>query len=94
MYILILSYTNGLRKIERYLAEHRTFLDKYYALNKFVCSGPQKPRNGGIIICNSNNMEEVKRIIAEDPFYIHNAASYKIIEFEASKYAPAFEAFL
>jgi len=61
MYIIILSYTNGLRRIERYLAEHRAFLDKYYALNKFVCSGAQKPRNGGIIICNASNREEVKR---------------------------------
>lgn len=94
MFLLILSYTNGLNPINEHLLEHRVFLDKYYQLGNFICSGAQKPRTGGVILCKASCVEEVQLIIQEDPFYIHQAASYKIIEFEASKFAPDFSPFI
>jgi len=94
MFIILLTYTQGLEKIEEYLIEHRVFLDKYYALNKFICSGAQNPRTGGVILCKADNLKEVECIVSEDPFNQHGAATYKIIEFCASKYAPAFETFV
>jgi uncharacterized protein YciI len=94
MYIILLAYTHGLTKIEEHLVEHRVFLDKYYALNKFICSGAQNPRTGGIILCNSDTKEEVEHIISEDPFNIHGAATYEIIEFSPTKFAPEFETFI
>jgi len=94
MYIIVLTYTHGLEKIDEHLVEHRLFLDKYYAHNKFICSGAQIPRTGGVILCNADSKEEVKRIVTEDPFNIHGAASYEIIEFSPTKFAPAFETFI
>ena len=94
MYVIVLTYTHGLGKIEEHLVEHRTYLDKYYSLNKFVCSGAQNPRTGGVILCNADSMEETRRIISEDPFNIYNAATYQIIEFAPTKFAPAFESFI
>lgn len=94
MYIIVLTYTHGLEKIDEHLVEHRLFLDKYYALNKFICSGAQIPRTGGVILCNADSKEEVKRIVTEDPFNIYGAASYEIIEFSPTKFAPAFETFI
>ena len=60
MYIIILTYTHGLEKIEMHLMEHRAFLDKQYALNKFICSGAQNPRTGGVILCKADSIEEVE----------------------------------
>jgi len=94
MYIILLSYTHGLKKIEEHLVEHRVFLDKYYGLNKFICSGAQNPRTGGVILCKANSKTEVEHIVSEDPFNIHGAATYEIIEFNPTKFAPAFESFL
>jgi len=94
MYIILLTYTHGLEKIEKHLTEHRIFLDKYYALHKFICSGAQNPRTGGVILCKADSKAEVERIVSEDPFNIHGAASYNIIEFCTSKFAPAFEPFV
>jgi len=94
MYVIILTYTHGLKEIEEHLVEHRMFLDKYYALNKFICSGAQNPRTGGVIMCKANNKEEVELIISEDPFNIHGAATYQIIEFCATKYAEGFSQFV
>jgi len=88
MFIILLTYTHGIELIQQNLEAHRQFLDKYYQAGKFICSGAQHPRTGGVIICRAGNKKEVETIIAEDPFNIHDAASYEIIEFEASKYVP------
>ncbi|GAA0092923.1 YciI family protein [Paraclostridium bifermentans] len=84
MVIVNITYTVELDKIEQKLEEHIEFLNKYYANNKFICSGRKNPRTGGVILCNTNK-EEVSEIIKEDPFYINNLGNYEIIEFEASK---------
>lgn len=94
MFIILLTYTHGVEPILTHLEAHRSFLDKYYNLGKFICSGAQIPRTGGVIFCRATDKNEVERIINEDPFHIHQAASYQIIEFEASKYAPDFKNFI
>ncbi|MDR3652458.1 MAG: YciI family protein [Paludibacter sp.] len=93
MYIVILTY-NNINKIDEHLNEHRLFLDKYYALNKFICSGAQNPRTGGVILCNADSKIEVECIISEDPFNKNKVATYEIIEFSVTKFAPAFESFV
>ena len=84
MVIVNITYTVELDKIEQKLEEHIEFLNKYYANNKFICSGRKNPRTGGVILCNADK-EEVSEIIKEDPFYINKLGNYEIIEFESSK---------
>ena len=84
MVIVNITYTVKLNKIEQKLEEHIEFLNKYYANNKFICSGRKNPRTGGVILCNADK-EEASEIIKEDPFYINKLGNYEIIEFEASK---------
>ena len=91
MFLILLKYSFGLDIINQHVEAHRVFLDKYYRLNKFICSGAQKPRTGGVILCKATSKQEVESIIAEDPFYVNHAAEYEIIEFEVSKYTPTFE---
>ena len=94
MFLILLTYTHGLEKIEVHLIEHRVFLDKYYSLNKFVCSGARNPRTGGVILCKAGTIKEVEDIIMEDPFHRHKAASYEIVEFNPTKFAMGFEKFV
>jgi len=94
MFIILLTYTCSTEKIDEFLVDHRLYLDRYYSRNKFICSGAQQPRNGGVILCNGESGEEVESIILEDPFKIHNLATYQVIEFTPSKFAPAFESFI
>ena len=94
MFIVILKYEKSIETVMRYLDEHITFLEKYYNINKFICSGRQEPRTGGIILCNGKDKTEVNSIIKEDPFYKNNIAKYEIIEFIPTKYADGFEEFV
>jgi uncharacterized protein YciI len=94
MFVVILKYQKPIETVMNYLDVHIDFLNKYYKLNKFICSGRQNPRTGGIIICNAKNKEEVNSIINEDPFYINDIAGYEIIEFIATNYAEGFKEFI
>jgi uncharacterized protein YciI len=94
MFLILLKYTAGLDIVNEHVEAHRTYLDRYYAQGKFICSGAQIPRKGGVILCNSRSREEVQRIINQDPFHIHGAAEYEIIEFAPTKCAEAFEPFI
>jgi len=94
MFILSLKYIKPLEEVDKELKSHIQYLEKYYSLQKFICSGRRNPRIGGVILCNVKNMEEVKSIINEDPFYINKIAEYEIIEFTPTKYADGFEDFI
>ncbi|MCB2300949.1 YciI family protein [Clostridium tagluense] len=94
MFILSLNYIKPLEEVDREIKAHIQYLEKYYSLQKFICSGRKNPRSGGIILCNAKNMEEVKTIISEDPFYINKIAEYEIVEFLPTKYADGFEHFI
>ncbi|MGL5352927.1 MAG: YciI family protein [Clostridium sp.] len=94
MFILSLKYIKPLEEVDKQLKPHVEYLDKYYALKRFICSGRKNPRSGGVIICNAKDMDEVKSIINEDPFYINKIAEYEIVEFLPTKYADGFENFI
>lgn len=86
MFIITLTYQKNLDEVERHLADHISFLDKYYASGHFICSGRKNPRTGGVILAHRTNREDIKRIIQEDPFYQHQTASYEIIEMIPTKF--------
>ncbi|WP_047154048.1 YciI family protein [Aneurinibacillus tyrosinisolvens] len=81
MFIVLLKYLKPLDQVETFINEHREFLGKYYKESKFLASGPQVPREGGVIIVNADSREEVQMIIEEDPFKREEIAHYNIIEF-------------
>ncbi len=94
MFVLLLKFVKSLDEVEKQLLSHREFLDKYYSMHKFICSGRRNSGTGGVIICTASNVEEVDTIIKEDPFYINEIAEYEIIEFSPTKYADGFDKYI
>ncbi|MET3035657.1 YciI family protein [Chryseobacterium sp. NRRL B-14859] len=94
MFIISLTYRTSLDRVERFIPEHNSFLQKYYDLERFIASGRKEPRTGGIIVANARSKAEIEQIIREDPFYIHQIADYDIIEFIPSKYNENFKFFI
>ena len=94
MYLLMLNYIAPIEKIDNILADHKIFLEKYYSMKKFICSGKRNPRTGGIILCNAGSLNEVNNIIKEDPFKRNGVVEYEVIEFIPTKHAEGFETFL
>ncbi|MEM9242760.1 MAG: YciI family protein [Pseudomonadota bacterium] len=91
MIIAELTYKKSLDEVNKFLEEHRKFLDNYYSQGIFIASGPKYPRDGGIILAMTDK-DNMMRIIKEDPFYCQEIADYKVVQFEANKYSRTFEA--
>lgn len=86
MFIAILTYKKPLSEVDRFLAAHREYLSKHYAVGDFIASGPQTPRVGGVIMMKADNRAMVDAIIAQDPFHINSIADYQIVEFTPTKF--------
>lgn len=87
MFIIELNYKVPNEEIDKFLEQHRSFLDKHYTAGIFIASGAQVPRKGGIILANAPSREVIQSIIGEDPFYINGLADYRIVEFNPTKKA-------
>src|ERR1700751_2803385 len=87
MFVIELIYKASLEDIDAHMAAHVRFLNKYYAAGKFLVSGRQIPRVGGIILSVGKQREEIEAIVKEDPFHKHGLADFRIIEFRASQKA-------
>lgn len=94
MFILLLTYKKPLAEVEKHLAAHREYLDRHFAAGTFLCSGPQNPRTGGVILCRAADRAAAEALTADDPFRIHGVAGYEIIEFAPTKQLPGFEVFM
>jgi len=94
MYLVLVTYIKPIEDVDKHLANHRAFLDEYYASENLICSGPQNPRTGGLLLANFSSTDEVWNFIRKDPFHINGIAKYEVIEFNPVKYAKGFEMFL
>ena len=81
MFIAILTYKKSLSEVDKYLQAHREYLAENYAAGKFIASGPQTPRVGGVIMMKGESREVVDALIKQDPFHINDIADYQIVEF-------------
>ena len=91
MFIANLKYKKSIEEVNKVLEAHLEYLDKYFEKGKFICTGKKSfPELGGVILFNSNNLEEAKKILHEDPFYIEEIADYEIIEFQPIKFSQNF----
>ena len=87
MFVIELIYKVELAEIDAHMAAHVKFLKKYYAAGHFLVSGRKIPRDGGIILAVGESRAQIEAIVAEDPFYVHGLADFRVIEFRASQHA-------
>ncbi len=84
MFVILLHYLKPLSEVDRYVAEHRAFLERHYATGNFLLSGRQQPRSGGVIIARGETRAQIEAIVREDPFNREQIARYEIVEFVPS----------
>ena len=67
MVVITSKYIKPSEVIDTLAVEHRKFLDDCYKKAQFICSGPQIPRVGGVLIANVATIDEAKEIMKNDP---------------------------
>ncbi|MFI7098878.1 YciI family protein [Streptomyces sp. NPDC050161] len=93
MFVLELTYTAPLERVEAALADHVEWLKEQYATGRFIAAGRKVPRDGGVILAVGMDRPEVERLVAEDPFSLAGVCDYRIVEFQATTTAPELERF-
>ena len=91
MFIVTLTYLKPVEEVDAYMAGHVEWLDKGFADGLFVVSGRRVPRTGGVIVARSGDEAGLRAFLALDPFAVHGAARFDIVEFSATKTAPGLE---
>jgi len=94
MFIVDLQYIVPLEELDKHMAAHIQYLNKYYAKNIFIASGRKVPRTGGIILAMTKDEATLKKILMEDPFYKHRLADFSITQFLTSQYHPDLKSLL
>lgn len=88
MFLVMVNYSKPLEVIDALLPDHVRFLEVHYAAGVFLASGRQVPRTGGVILARSDSREDLEAILAQDPFAVHQAAQYQVMEFSPTMAAP------
>jgi uncharacterized protein YciI len=85
MFVLLSRYVKPLEEVDRWVAEHRAFLEKHFEAHHLLTSGPQNPRTGGVIVTHDMTRAEVEAMLAQDPFVREGVSEYEIIEFNRTR---------
>jgi uncharacterized protein YciI len=93
MFVVSLTYTAPLARIDAHLAAHRAFLSTQYARGVFLMSGRKEPREGGVIIAQAASRAEIEELVRQDPFHQAGVAAYDITEFVPTMTADALAAY-
>jgi len=80
MFIVSLEYTKDLVEVDKHIDAHVSYLHKFYAQKIFLFSGRKVPRTGGVIMANCTSLEQLQKIIEQDPFHRAAVARYQITE--------------
>ena len=91
MFVCITRYLQRLDGEEVTIEAHWRHLDEGLAAGQLVCSGPQVPRTGGLLVLNVPHREDAARFMDADPLVRAGLVSYELIEFEATRAAPGLE---
>jgi uncharacterized protein YciI len=85
MFLLELTYTADLSKIDAAMKAHMRWLNAQYAAGHFLVSGRKIPRDGGVILAAGPDRAAIEAIAAEDPFVAQGLATVRVVEFRASQ---------
>jgi uncharacterized protein YciI len=87
VFVLLLTYVKTLSEVDALMREHVAWLDEQYDAGRFLVSGRQIPRTGGVILALGDDREAIEALAASDPFVSGGVATCEVIQFRASQTA-------
>ncbi|MBM9618112.1 YciI family protein [Streptomyces zhihengii] len=93
MFVLELTYTAPVERVDTHLDAHIAWLDEMYQEGVVIASGRKNPRDGGVLLAVGDDREHIERLAATDPFVTGGVAAYRVTEFAATRTAPGLAAY-
>jgi uncharacterized protein YciI len=84
-YVLNLNYIRPINEVEVLVDAHNRYIEAGFQRGAFLLAGRKVPWTGGIILARAASRDEVRAIIAEDPYLRANVTTYEITEFNPSR---------
>ncbi len=81
-FIIEITFTVPFERMSETVPEHRRFLQTGYDRGWLLCSGPQSPKVGGMIVARAPSQNEIQSFFKDDPYQQKGLATYRFIEFE------------
>lgn len=85
MFLLELTYTADLSKIDAAMKAHMRWLNAQYTAGHFLVSGRKIPRDGGVILATGTDRAAIEALAVQDPFVAQGLATVRVVEFRASQ---------
>ncbi len=87
-FLIEITYTAPLEVLDVIVADHRKFLQTGYDQGWLLMSGPMNPKTGGVVIAQAPSMQDIQSFFFNDPYHVHQAATYRFVEFDPVMYQP------
>ena len=94
MILIEVTYKKPIETVDQFLGAHRNFLEAHYQKGNLICSGPQSPRTGGIILTRFKTKAEAEAFTKEDPFFKEGIGEYRIVQFDPVKFDSHFKTYI
>lgn len=78
LFAITLSYVRPIEEIKAHLDDHKTWLLKYTQAGNIVFAGPLQQENGGFVLAYGEQLSDIQRMIADDPFDVHRLVKFNI----------------
>jgi uncharacterized protein YciI len=82
IFVCVSQYQKSLADVDQHLEDHIRWLKAQDRDGRTVATGRQVPGVGGVNIMAARDKDEMRAILATDPFQKHGCSAYWIFEFE------------
>jgi uncharacterized protein YciI len=96
MFILLSTYLRPLDEVDAALSDHIAWVTRGYEEGHILVSGRREPPEGGAVVMRAADEEEVRALLADDPFQARGLARYEVHAFGATDFprrSAGFQAF-
>ena len=88
-FVLEGEYLVPFEELAPLIPQHRAFLQKGYEAGHFLCSGPQIPARGGVLLARAASREQLVELLADEPFTRAGKMRFsRITEFSPVQHQP------
>jgi uncharacterized protein YciI len=91
MFVLLARYTRPAEEVDQLLDGHRAWITRHQEAGRILMTARQVPLAGGLILALGESADEMRQMIAEDPFYQSGAAEYEVLEFQPARVVEGME---
>lgn len=85
MYLVFLKFSDNKSLAPKYMQMHNDWINEHTHSGKFLMVGTLEPKQGGCIFAECKSMDEIKQLIANDPFVANDVVKPEILQVSPSK---------